>query len=159
MANVLPLITLPAQSLREISVEVDPAVIGTPDFQLFLDDLIATMYERNGIGIASPQVGKNIRVCIVDEKRGPQAYINPEITKRSEVLMHDVEGCLSVPGVWGKTPRSKRITFTALDRHGRRVQFHASGMMATVYQHELDHLDGVLFIDRKPEIIERLSNA
>lgn len=148
MPKSLPLTQIPTPSLRERSLEVDPAIIGTTDFQTFLDDLIETMFVEDGVGIASPQVGKNIRVFIVNEKTGPKAYINPEVTALGEHSVESEEGCLSVPGVWGIVPRAKKAHVKALDRHGRRVEFDAKGFMAIVYQHEFDHLNGILFIDK-----------
>ena len=73
----------------------------------------------------------------------------------SEALQDSEEGCLSVPGTWGIVPRAKKISFKALDRHGRRVEFDAKGFMATVYQHELDHLNGILFVDKATKIIKK----
>lgn len=154
MPRFLPIVTLPTPSLRERSAEVDPKIIGTPEFQGFLDTLIETMFESDGVGIAAPQVGRNIRAVIVNEKAGPKAYINPEIIKASDTLQESEEGCLSAPGVWGIVDRAKKITFKALDRHGRRVEFDAKGFYATVYQHEVDHLNGILFIDNAKKIIK-----
>jgi len=150
----LPLVTLPTASLRERSREVDPKTIATPDFQTFLDVLIETMFVEDGVGIAAPQVGRNDRIVIVNEKDGPKPYINPEIVKMSEDLQDSEEGCLSVPGVWGIVPRAKKVRFRALDRHGRRIEFDAKGFSATVYQHEVDHLDGILFIERATKIVK-----
>lgn len=155
MPKSLPLVTLPTATLRERSAEVDPTKIGTPAFQAFLDDLIETMFVEDGVGIAASQVGRNERICIVNETTGAKAYINPEITKMSEALQDSEEGCLSVPGTWGIVPRAKKISFKALDRHGRRVEFDAKGFMATVYQHELDHLNGILFVDKATKIIKK----
>ena len=148
MPKSLPLVTLPTKTLRDRSVEVDPKSIGTPEFQAFLDDLIETMFVEDGVGIASPQVGKNIRVFIVNQKDGPKAYINPEVSLLSEATVESDEGCLSVPGVWGVVPRAKKVHVKALDRHGRMVEFTTRGFPAIVFQHESDHLDGVLFIDK-----------
>ncbi len=148
MPKTLPLVTIPTPSLRVRSVEVDPAVIGTPDFQLFLDDLIQTMFDDNGVGIASPQVGRNDRIFVVDEKSGPRVIINPEVTATTKSLVESEEGCLSVPGVYGIVERFKKVHVTGLDRHGRKMAFDARGFMAIVYQHEYDHLNGVLFIDK-----------
>lgn len=148
MPKSLPLVQLPTPSLRERSIEVDPKEIGTTEFQLFIDDLTETMFVEDGVGIASPQVGKNIRVFIVNEKSGPRAYINPVVTPIGEPVVESEEGCLSVPGVWGIVKRSKKAQVQALDRHGRRVEFDAKGFMAIVFQHEYDHLNGVLFIDK-----------
>lgn len=154
MSKPLAIVTLPAASLRERSKEVDTTIIATPEFQAFLDALTETMHAADGVGIASPQVGRNERIFIVNEKKGPQAYINPEIVTFSKDTQESEEGCLSVPGVWGLVPRAKKITFRALNRHGRRVEFDAKGFIATVYQHELDHLDGILFTDKATKIIK-----
>ncbi len=148
MPKALKLVTLPAASLRERSVEVDPKAIGTPEFQTFLDDLIETMFVEDGVGIAAPQVGRNERIFIVNEKAGPKAYINPEVTPIGELTEASEEGCLSVPGLWGWVKRAKKAQVTALDRHARRVEFDAKGFMAIVFQHEYDHVNGVLFVDR-----------
>lgn len=154
MAKPLSMVTLPVASLRERSAEVEPKMIGTPEFQGFLDALIETMFVEDGVGIAAPQVGRNVRVFIVSEAMGAKTYINPEITKMSEAQQESEEGCLSVPGVWGLVDRAKKIHFKALDRHGRRVEFDAKDFMATVYQHELDHLNGILFIDKAKKIVK-----
>lgn len=148
MPSPYPLVTLPTPTLRERSVEVDPSDIGTPEFQEFLDRLIETMFAENGVGIAAPQVGRNVRVFIVNERQGPKAYINADVTVTSASDQDSEEGCLSVPGVWGIAPRPKKVHVSALDRHGRRVEFDAKGFLATVFQHEFDHLNGTLFIDR-----------
>lgn len=152
MARVLTVLTDPTPSLRQRSVEVDPSVIATAEFQAYLDDLIETMHEKDGVGIASPQVGRNERIIIVNERKGATAYINPEITWKSDELQDSEEGCLSVPGKWGFVKRAKKITFRALDRHGRRVEFDAKNYQATIYQHEIDHCDGILFIDKAERI-------
>jgi peptide deformylase len=152
MPKSLPLVKLPTKTLHKPSDLVNPKVIGTPAFQKFLDELTETMFVENGVGIAAPQVGRNERICIVSEKTGPKAYINPEIISKSEALQDSEEGCLSVPEVWGNVKRAKKVRFRALDRHGRKVEFEAKGFMATVYQHEVDHLDGTLFIDRAEKI-------
>ena len=152
MPKALTLITLPTKTLREPSIDVDPDAIGTPEFQTFVDDLIETMIVEDGVGIASPQVGKNIRVFIVNEKSGAKVYINPTISFLSEATIDSEEGCLSVPGMWGVVPRAKKIHVQALDRHARRVEFDAKGFSAIVFQHEYDHLNGVLFIDKATQI-------
>ncbi len=147
--KALPILTHPAPSLRVRSTEVDPKTIGTPEFQAFVDDLFASLAEEeNGIGIAAPQVGNNIRVILVAKNGIPKAYINPEITKCSETKGKGEEGCLSVPEVWGIVERCKRVSVTALDRHGRRVTLDCRGIEAVCFQHEIDHLDGILFIDK-----------
>lgn len=153
MTLPLTILTLPTPSLRVRSVEVDPAVIGTPEFQAWLDVFAVTLVERgDGVGLASPQVGRNERIIAIKERRGIEIYINPEITKRSDKTEIGEEGCLSVPGVWGLVERAKRVSIKALDRHGRRIERDCKGLEAIIFQHEIDHLDGVLFIDKVKEL-------
>ena len=148
MAKSLPLVTIPTKTLRERSVEVDKSKIGTPEFQTFLDNLIETMFVEDGVGIAAPQVGRNERIFIVNEKAGPTTYINPVIEQLTDLTEESEEGCLSVPKVYGIVMRAKKVKVTALNRHGRSVSFTAKGFPAIVFQHECDHLDGILFIDK-----------
>lgn len=152
MPKPLTIVTLPTPSLRERSIEVVPSMIGTPEFQEFLDLLADAMFDHDGVGIAAPQVGRNIRVFIANEKNVPKAYINPEITEMSENLIDSEEGCLSVPGVWGVVPRAKRVKLKALDRHGRKIEVDAKNFPAVILQHEFDHLEGILFVDKATRI-------
>ena len=138
----------PAPSLRERSVEVDPAEITTPAFQAFLDKLAATMLVKDGVGIASPQIGRNIRAIVVCVDEEPVCFINPKIIKTSSTMIESEEGCLSVPNVYGLVERHRRIKLEALNRHGRRVELDQRNFPAIVFQHEIDHLDGILFIDK-----------
>ncbi|MDQ7814865.1 MAG: peptide deformylase [Patescibacteria group bacterium] len=149
MGKIYKIVTVPAKTLRQRSVEVDPKSIGTPEFQSFLDDLIATMDSQSSpAGIAAPQVGRNERIFIVNERWGPKVFINPEIEVLSEAIVESEEGCFSVPGVWGIVPRAKKVRLKALDRHGRKMEIVARAFEAIVLQHEFDHLEGVLFIDK-----------
>lgn len=145
------ILTNPDPRLRERSREVDVARIKTPKFQKFADDLAAFMIASNGIGLAAPQVGIPERVIAVLINDKATVYVNPEIAKTSSATELDQEGCLSVPNVWGTVERAKRATVRALDRHGRRVTLNLSGLSARVFQHEIDHLNGVLFIDKVKE--------
>lgn len=146
--KLFDIVTHPAASLRERSVEVDPREITTPEFQAYLDALTHTMLVKDGVGIASPQVGRNIRAIVVQLNNVTECYINPEILKTSEAMIEGEEGCLSVPGVYGMVDRHKRITVRALNRHGRTVELDLRQFPAVVFQHEIDHLNGVLFIDK-----------
>jgi len=148
MPETYAILTRETPSLRERSVEVEVSDITTPDFQAFLDKLTQTMEIEDGIGIAAPQVGINKRVVIVKLSKGREALINPEIIKTSEAAIETEEGCLNVPGVYGMVTRFKRIRIKALDRTGRRIERDLKNMDAVVTQHEIDHLDGVLFIDK-----------
>ena len=149
----LDIVTIPTPSLRERSVELDSAVIGTPEFQAYLDVMMETMGSLgNAVGLAAPQVGRNERFMIVNLKRGAEIMINPEIEKRSDATVVDEEGCFSVPGVWGNVERAKRITVTWQNRHGRHETLDCKGLDSVVVQHEIDHLDGIHFIDKVLEI-------
>ncbi|KAA0205516.1 peptide deformylase [Candidatus Uhrbacteria bacterium] len=145
-----------APSLRERSRELEVVEITTPEFQAFLDALINKMQESSGVGLASPQVGRNVRAVAIQPyaKDKPEILVNPEIVKKSEALMESEEGCFSVPGVFGLVKRHKKISVRALNRHGRRVEFDAKNFPAFVIQHEIDHLDGILFIDKADKTVE-----
>jgi peptide deformylase len=115
-----------------------------------IDDMIETMYEAAGVGLAAPQVFVNQRLFVYDIGEGPDALVNPEIV-HSEGQEVGVEGCLSIPRLQGEVPRYTRLTVTGIDRRGRRVRIEAEDYLARVFQHEIDHLNGVLFIDRAIE--------
>jgi len=146
------ILTLPTKSLREPSRELRVDEITTPEFQKYLNELIETMVASNGVGIASPQVGKNIRAIVVATAHGPECFINAEITKKSEALEEGEEGCLSVPGKYGMVMRYKKVTIRALTRHGRHVEFEVKKFPAVIFQHEIDHTDGILFIDKAKNV-------
>ncbi len=147
------ILTEPTKSLRERSRVLDVEEVTTPEFQQYLDRLIHTMFTSDGVGIASPQVGRNIRAIVVFMPKGAECFINPEITKTSTSMTDSEEGCLSVPGKFGIVPRHKKVTVRALNRHGRRVEFDAKNFPAIVFQHEIDHLDGILFIDKATSML------
>lgn len=148
MAQPLSLVTVPTPSLRIPSVAMKPQHIGTPECQAFLDALVETMRMEKGVGIAAPQVGRNERIFIVDSTNGAQAYINPTVEIIGELTEESEEGCLSVPGIYGIVKRAKKIRVTAFDRHARRISHTTKGFPAIIFQHEMDHLNGVLFIDK-----------
>lgn len=132
-------------------------VVGTSDFQGLIDDMVKTMYDANGIGLAAPQIGKSWRLAIVAPEAdrtlsAPVVLINPTIKQASVEQEDGEEGCLSVPGVFGRVRRSKNISIAAFDRHGKPLQLQAQDLFARVIQHELDHLDGVLFLQRSMKI-------
>ncbi len=115
-----------------------------------IDDMFETMYDAPGIGLAATQIDIHERVLVMDiseEGNAPQALINPEIVQRSEVCEIAEEGCLSIPGYADNVERPEHITVQALDREGNAVEFAAEGLLARCIQHEIDHLDGRLFID------------
>ena len=115
-----------------------------------IDDMIETMYEASGIGLAASQVNVHKRVLVIDvsETRDqPQVFINPEITPLTEDLAPYEEGCLSVPGFYEKVERPSRVRINALDRNGEPFEIETDGLLATCIQHEIDHLNGKLFVD------------
>jgi peptide deformylase len=142
------ILTNPDPRLRIKAEPVDVSEITTPEYQKFADNFASFMIESDGIGLAGTQIGLNKRIISVLEKDGVSVYANPEIVKMSSVTIENEEGCLSVPGVYGIVDRAKKIRFRGINRHGRRVEFDASGFQGTIYQHEIDHLDGILFIDK-----------
>jgi peptide deformylase len=115
--------------------------------QNFFDSMIETMHD-GGVGLAAPQVGKSLRIIVVDHSDGPKVIINPVLTKFSFRKDIAEEGCLSIPGVWGTVKRSKQVSYKGLDRNGKSIEGIAKGLFARVLQHEVDHIDGILFIDR-----------
>ena len=112
------------------------------------------MLEKDGVGLAAPQTGKNIRLCVVNTKEGPICLINPEITKKSWKKEWAEEGCLSIPSIFGQVRRHKNITCKYIDKDKKIIKLDADGLLARVIQHEIDHLDGVLFIDKAKDIKE-----
>ena len=112
-----------------------------------LDDMAATMYAANGVGLAAPQVGASVRVIVVDIGEGLLELINPKITQ-AEGCELEVEGCLSVPTMSGKVERYAKVVVEASDRRGQAVTVEGCGFLARALQHEIDHLDGILFIEK-----------
>jgi peptide deformylase len=133
-----------------------------PELPRLLRNMWATMYAARGVGLAAPQIGLNLRLSVLDirPEGKPQrlVIINPEIVS-GEGLMVEEEGCLSVPGVFARVKRFARVRLRALDAHGEPFELEASGLLAKAFQHEVDHLDGKLFIDRLsfPEKLKILS--
>jgi peptide deformylase len=121
----------------------------TPEIKQLIADMVDTMYDEIGIGLAAPQVGHALRLMVVadDESRGARALLNPSIVERGGEVTAE-EGCLSIPGIFADVTRAEWVKIEAQDEDGRPVSLRARGLRARVFQHELDHLDGVLFIDR-----------
>ena len=137
-----PVLRQVATPVRDITAEIKRIIV----------DMTETMWHQVGIGLAAPQVGLPYRILVMDDgKGGAQALINPEIESRSGTIREE-EGCLSLPGIFGVVERSKTITVKTTDADGKPVSFEATGLKARIVQHELDHLDGVLFIDRLPPV-------
>jgi peptide deformylase len=115
-----------------------------------IEDMIETMHKTDGVGIAAPQVGQNLRIIVINptqEKGKDMVYINPEIIERKGSAKM-TEGCLSVPGCSGEIKRSQEVVVKAQDIHGKEVTLRATGLLAVIFQHEIDHINGMLFVDR-----------
>lgn len=132
--------------LREVALEVKKI---TPQVKKLLDELAETMYAAEGVGLAAPQVGIPKRLIVIDvqDENGLLKLINPLIIERKGREAAP-EGCLSFPGVAGEVERDETVTVQAIDLDGNTVQISASGLLARAFQHEIDHLDGILFVDR-----------
>jgi peptide deformylase len=157
--SILKVARLGHPVLRERARTLDRSEIQLPAVQKLLDDMIETMREYHGVGLAAPQVHEGVRIFVAalnddgeepeeDTAAEPMVLINPEIVARSQETEEDWEGCLSIPDLRGRVPRARDVTVRAFDRTGARIEVEASGFSARVIQHESDHLDGVLFLDR-----------
>ena len=146
----MEIVVYPDPRLRKENVEVTE---NTPEFQEWLDEFVDALYEFDGLGLAAPQVGANIRVFVVDYdprsgEKDYDLYINPKIVEFSEELSTKEEGCLSVPNIYGHVERPVSIKITALDRDFNPVEKELTDFEARVFQHEYDHLEADLFIDK-----------
>jgi len=144
-----PILTAPDPRLKAVSL---PVAHVDGDIRTLVADMLESMYAAEGIGLAAIQIGVPRRVLVMDlaqkdGKREPRAFINPKILWASEELATFEEGCLSVPDIWDAVDRPARIKAEYLDEHGKKHTLDADGMLATCLQHEMDHLEGVLFID------------
>ena len=145
-------------SLRTLAKEVPHEEIASPEFQTLVDDLIETMRAANGAGLAAPQIGELVRLCALEVNKNPRypykpdipltILINPVIEVIGQDIFQNYEGCLSVPNLRGVVSRAAHIRVTAFDRHGEPLVIEAKGITAGTYQHEVDHLDATLFVDR-----------
>ncbi len=156
MAQLLTIAHLGAPVIRQVATRIE--AIHSSETQQLIDNLLATVAQAKGMGIAAPQVGVSRRIVIVccqpNERypyapsMPPTAMLNPEIIEHSDVMEKDWEGCLSLPGVRAEVPRYESIRIAYENREGEPQQQSMSGFLARVVQHELDHLDGIVFIDR-----------
>lgn len=149
------ILTDPNPILRKRAEDVPIEDIAIPETQKLIDDMIETMYAANGIGIAGPQIGKLLRIFIAERgEHDPVAVINPTIIAKSWRKVQSEEGCLSIPGKYGIVKRHKSVTIRAYDREGKPTTIKATGQLALIFQHEIDHLDGMLFTDKAKNIKE-----
>lgn len=147
--TIKPLIILPDPLLRQQSKPVETV---DSEIQRLADDMLETMYDAPGIGLAAIQIGVARRMLVIDlsrddEENKPQVFINPEILKVSDEVSTYEEGCLSIPDYYAEVERPASLTVGYVDRDGKQQTIEADGLLATCLQHEIDHLNGVLFID------------
>ncbi len=150
MVQILPLVFHPDDRLRLVSTPINPADIA--GYAELVADMSLTMEEDKGIGLAAPQIGQNIRLITVLTKDGPFAMFNPRLEKKSRKKEWGEEGCLSIPHLFGQVERHKAVSCAFLDAAGQERLIEAEGLMARVIQHEIDHLDGILFIDTAKDL-------
>ncbi|MBN2044986.1 MAG: peptide deformylase [Anaerolineales bacterium] len=156
---VLDIVLVPDEVLH---TKAKPVTDFGPKLQQLIDDMVETMRDAPGVGLAGPQVDQLLRVIVVefgdeeDEEIPPTLYtlVNPEISKMSKETVFGFEGCLSIPDLLGNVERAESVTIKAQDRHGKVVKIKASGWLARIFQHEIDHTNGILFTDRTDEVYE-----
>jgi peptide deformylase len=157
---LLEIITLPHPTLRRKAHKVTEF---GPELQTVVDDMVETMRQSPGVGLAAPQVNVPLRIIVVeygsdesdeDEEAPKKLYtvINPEITRASPETVLGTEGCLSVPGIVGEVERIEALTVKGLSRRGQPITIKAKGWLARIFQHEIDHLDGIIFVDRATRV-------
>jgi peptide deformylase len=146
-------------TIRSILIAPDPGLKATAkdvakvngEIRRLIDDMLETMYKANGVGLAAVQIGVLLKVIVLDidqkEGRNPHVFVNPRLVSASDETVTVEEGCLSVPDIWEDVERPAKIVCEYLDRDGKKQTLEADGMLATCLQHEMDHLNGVLFID------------
>src|SRR3990170_52092 len=163
---ILPIVTIPDPILRKRSLPVERV---DDALRRLMQDMLLTMYDAPGIGLAAPQVGISRRLIVMDPSRDegpktPLVMINPEILERSEELRLHEEGCLSIPDITAEVERPARAHVAFLDREGKKQEMELEGIWSTIVQHEIDHLNGVLFIDylsrlKRDMIVKKLTKA
>jgi peptide deformylase len=154
---VREIITLPNPTLRRRARKVSDF---GPELQKLIDDMVETMRQAPGVGLAAPQVDIPLRVIVIEfgdeegENVPPKLYslVNPEIIRSASETVLGTEGCLSIPGVVGDVERASSVTVKGLNRQGKPIKVKANGWLARIFQHEIDHLEGVLFVDKAEKV-------
>ena len=164
--TIRKILTEPDKFLRQVSESVLKV---TDEERRLMDDMLETMYDANGIGLAAIQVGVPKRILVIDlgkkeNKNKPLFFVNPKIIKKNDKLGTNEEGCLSVPDQFAEIDRPNKCTVEYLDYNGKKQVLDADGLLATCLQHEMDHLEGILFIDylsklKRDYIIKKLSKS
>ena len=149
---VRPIVRLGHPALRTPARPLPPALLGTPEIQGLIDDMVETMHDAHGVGLAASQVGEEVQIFVYQAAGPPEiplhVVINPLVTPHAREVTYDWEGCLSIPDLRGLVPRHPTVRVQGLDREGRGLDYVVSGFEARIVQHEYDHLNGVVFLDR-----------
>ena len=139
---------------KTLQKKAEPVTQITNEIKNFIDDLVYTMYEKEGVGLAAPQVGISLRIFVVDPfwyneegEKNPIVMVNPEFIEFEDQTEFE-EGCLSLPEIYDKVVRASKVTIKGLNEKGKEVKYRAEGLFSRALQHEYDHLDGILFIDK-----------
>jgi peptide deformylase len=149
---ILPIYKDGHQILRK---KAQPVIKITKKIEKLIKDMLETMYDANGAGLAAPQIGISMQLVVIDVGQGPMVLINPVIVKGSGKSV-DVEGCLSIPGLIGYVERFEQVTVEALDIKGRPYKVEGEGFLARALQHEIDHLQGILYTDKATNITKEV---
>ncbi len=159
--SVRPIVRLGHPALRTPAEPVGPVRLASPEVQGLIDEMFETMAAAGGIGLAAPQLGLGLQLFVygLEHEEGeegeviaPRVVVNPMLEPEPGELVYDWEGCLSIPGMRGLVPRHPRVRVRGLDRHGQPLDFRVEGLEARVAQHENDHLNGVVFLDRMRDL-------
>jgi len=154
--SVRPIVRLGHPALRTPARPLDPGHLANPEIQLLIDDMVETMADAGGVGLAAPQVGEEMQIFVYQAAGPPEiplrVVVNPMITPRAGDLVYDWEGCLSIPDLRGLVPRHPEVRVRGLDRDGQPLDYVAAGLEARIVQHEFDHLNGVIFLDRMRDL-------
>lgn len=153
--DLLPIRIYGDKTLRKIS---EPVSEITPEIEDFINDLVHTMYEKDGVGLAAPQVGRSLRIFVVDPfwfreggQKNPIVLINPKFLE-FEGQVESEEGCLSLPEIYEKVMRARKVIIKGLNENGEKIHYETEGLFARAVQHENDHLEGILFTDKVPKL-------
>ena len=155
--SILKVARIGHPAVRARAVDLSPDSIPSPDTQRLIDDMIETMHEYDGVGLAAPQVHVGLRLAVIEVPEDDErtkggvpltVLVNPVVSPVGEKMVEGWEGCLSIPDLRGRVPRYRRLELRALDRNGKPFRVEASDFFARVIQHECDHLDGSVYLDR-----------
>lgn len=148
---VRPIVRLGHPALRAVAGALSPESLASPETQLLIDDMVDTMHEAHGVGLAAPQVAAELQLFVYESSAHDiplHVVVNPMITPHERELVYDWEGCLSIPDLRGMVPRHPAVRVQGLDREGKPLDYVCRGFEARIVQHEFDHLNGVVFLDR-----------